>query len=238
MILAVDCGNSRLKWGLHDGEGWARTGATPLAGIASLKKAWKNIPRADTIVVANVAGPLARRRLERVFPRSPVSWVKAKRSECGVTNGYASPARLGADRWAALVAARAMFRGACLVVMAGTATTIDSLRGDGTFTGGMILPGLDLMKRSLSESTAGLPLARGRFSRAPRNTADAIETGCLLAQAGAIERAFAAMEPGAVCVMAGGAAERIAVGLGMPVRVVDNLVLEGLVRIAARASSE
>jgi type III pantothenate kinase len=237
MILAVDCGNSRLKWGLHDGESWARTGTVPLAAVASLRKAWKRIPQADKIVVANVAGPVAQRRLERVLPGSPVNWVKAKRSECGVTNSYARPAQLGADRWAALVAAWSMFRGPCLVVMAGTATTIDPLSGDGTFGGGMILPGLDLMKCSLAQSTADLPLAKGRFSRNPRNTADAIESGCLLAQAGAIERAFAAMEPRAKCVLAGGAAERIVPGLGMPVRVVDNLVLEGLVRIA-RASSE
>jgi len=237
MILAVDCGNSRLKWGLYDGESWATTGTIPLAGVASLEKAWKRAPRADKVVVANVAGPVARKRLERVLPRSRVIWVTAKRSECGVTNGYARPAQLGADRWAALVAAWSIVHGPCLVVMAGTATTIDSLRGDGTFAGGMILPGLDLMKRSLAQSTAGLPLAKGRFSRAPRNTADAIESGCLVAQAGAIERAFAAMEPGAKCVLAGGAAERIVPGLGMPVRVVDNLVLEGLVRIA-RASSE
>jgi type III pantothenate kinase len=73
---------------------------------------------------------------------------------------------------------------------------------------------------------------RGRFSDVPRNTADAIESGCLLAQAGAIERAFAAMEPGATCVLAGGAAGRIAPHLSIPVRLVDNLVLEGLVRIA------
>lgn len=238
MILAVDCGNSRLKWGLHDGEGWARTGTTPLAEVAGLKSAWKKAPPPDRVVVANVAGAVARNRLERVLPRAAtVTWVKARRAGCGVTNGYARPAQLGADRWAALVAARSMFPGACLVVMAGTATTIDPLSGDGKFAGGMILPGLDLMKRSLAQSTAGLPLAKGRFSRAPRNTADAIESGCLLAQAGAIERAFAAMEPGASCVLAGGAAERIATGLCIPARVVDNLVLEGLVRIA-RESSE
>ncbi len=88
------------------------------------------------------------------------------------------------------------------------------------------------MKQSLAHNTAGLPLARGRFSGAPRNTADAIESGCVLAQAGAIERAFAAMEPGAACVVAGGAARRIAPHLGIPVRLADNLVLEGLVRIA------
>ena len=118
------------------------------------------------------------------------------------------------------------------MVTAGTATTADVLKGDGTFAGGAILPGLDLMKRSLAHHTAGLPLTRGRFSIQPRNTADAIETGCLLAQAGAIERMFAAMEPGAACLLAGGAAGRIARHLSIPAQLVDNLVLEGLVRIA------
>jgi type III pantothenate kinase len=234
MILAVDCGNSRLKWGLHDGERWIRTGTAPLAKLAGLGTAWKKIPPAAKVVVANVAGPAAQRRLEAALSRrGSVNWVKAKRSECGVSNGYGRPSQLGADRWAALIAAWSMFRGACLVVVAGTATTVDALGSDGAFAGGMILPGLDLMKRSLAQSTAGLPLARGRYSSAPRSTADAIESGCLLAQAGAIERAFAAMGPGATCVLAGGSAERIAPRLGIPVRVVDNLVLEGLVCIGA-----
>jgi len=163
------------------------------------------------------------------------AWVKAKRHECGVTNGYGRPDQLGPDRWAALIGAWSILRGPCLVVTAGTATTVDVLRGDGRFVGGVILPGLDLMKRSLARNTAELPLARGRFSAEPRNTADAIETGCLLAQAGAIERAFATMEHGAACVLAGGAAPRIARHLSIPVRLVDNLVLEGLVRIAQDA---
>jgi type III pantothenate kinase len=234
MILAVDCGNSRLKWGLHDGQVWTRTGTLLLSRIADLKGAWRNIPRTDAIVVANVAGPAVRERLERVVARrGRAIWVRAKRSECGVANGYSRPAQLGADRWAALIAARSMVRGACLVVGAGTATTMDALRSDGTFAGGMILPGLELMKRSLAQSTAGLPLARGRFSKVPRNTADAIESGCLLAQAGAIERAFSAMGPGATCILAGGSAARIAGCLAIPARLVDNLVLEGLVRIAS-----
>ena len=233
MILAVDCGNSRLKWGLHDGNGWQRTGTIPLTGIERLKSAWSDVAPAARIVVANVAGPSVQKRLERVLSRrGRVIWAKAKRSQCGVTNAYGKPAQLGPDRWAALVAAWSLYRGPCLVVVAGTATTVDTLKGDGTFAGGMILPGLDLMKRSLAQSTAGLPLAKGRFSVTPRSTADAIASGCLLAQAGAIERAFAAMEPGAACVMAGGAAGRIAPSLGIPVRLVDNLVLEGLVQIA------
>jgi type III pantothenate kinase len=236
MILAVDCGNSRLKWGLHENGGWRKIGTVPVSELARLEKSWKNLAPADKVVVANVAGRSVRKRLETIFARRSMvpAWVKAGRRECGVTNGYGQPHQLGADRWAALIGAWSILHGPCLVVTAGTATTMDVLRGDGRFVGGVIFPGLELMKRSLARNTAGLPLARGRFSAEPRNTADAIETGCLLAQAGAIERAFAAMEHGAACVLAGGAARRIARHLSIPVRLVENLVLEGLVRIAAQ----
>ncbi|HEY6240745.1 MAG TPA: type III pantothenate kinase [Burkholderiales bacterium] len=234
MILAIDCGNSRVKWGLHQDGGWRGIGTVPVAELARAQKRWMRIVATDKVVIANVAGPSMRRRLEGFFARRSVApiWVVAKRRECGVTNGYVKPEQLGVDRWAALIGAWSILRAPCLVVTAGTATTVDVLRGDGTFAGGAILPGLDLMKRSLADNTAGLPLAKGRFSNEPRNTADAIETGCLLAQAGAIERAFATMEHGAVCVLAGGAASRIARHLGVPLRLVDNLVLEGLIRIA------
>ena len=237
MILAIDCGNSRLKWGLHANGRWLRSGAVPVAELAGLAKSWKRIAAADKVIVANVAGRSARKWLESFFARRSLipTWVEAKRRQCGVTNGYGKPAQLGADRWAALIGAWSILRGPCLVVTAGTATTVDVLKGDGTFAGGAILPGLDLMKRSLAHHTAGLPLTRGRFSIQPRNTADAIETGCLLAQAGAIERMFAAMEPGAACLLAGGAAGRIARHLSIPAQLVDNLVLEGLVRIAEEA---
>src|SRR5437773_9987921 len=236
MILAVDCGNSRLKWGLHDG-GWREAGAVPVSELARLEKIWKKFVPADKVVVANVAGQSMRKRLENLFARRSMvpAWVKAKRNECGVTNAYGRPDQLGPDRWAARIGAWSILRAPCLVVAAGTATTVDVLRGDGRFVGGVILPGLDLMKRSLARGTAQLPFARGRFSAEPRNTADAIETGCLLAQAGAIARTFAAMEHGAACGLAGGAARRIALHLSIPVRFVDNLVLEGLVRIAQDA---
>jgi type III pantothenate kinase len=234
MILAIDCGNSRLKWGLHGNGSWHGGGTVPVADLARLAKSWKKIAAVDEVIAANVAGPSVRRWLESFFARRSLAptWVEAKRRECGVTNGYGKPAQLGADRWAALIGAWSILRGPCLVVTAGTATTADVLRSDGTFAGGAILPGLELMRQSLARHTAGLPLTKGRFSIRPRNTADAIETGCLLAQAGAIERMFATMEPGAACVLAGGAASRIARHLGIPVRLVDNLVLEGLVRIA------
>jgi hypothetical protein len=98
------------------------------------------------VVVANVAGPAVPAAEAILADRPRPSWVRAKRRECGVTNGYRRPAQLGADRWAALIGAWSILRGPCLVVAAGTATTADVLKGDGTFAGGAILPGLELMK--------------------------------------------------------------------------------------------
>jgi len=63
MILAIDCGNSRLKWGLHDGHRWLRTGAASLPELARLKAAWKKIPRpTQSSSPTSPAG--VRRRLE------------------------------------------------------------------------------------------------------------------------------------------------------------------------------
>src|SRR5258706_7573612 len=175
MILAVDCGNSGLKWGRHEKGRWRGTGTMPVSELARLENAWKRLLPADQVIVANVAGRSVRKRLETLFARRSIvpTWVKAKRRECGVTNGYGRPDRLGADRWAALIGAWSILRGPCLVVTAGTATTVDILRGDGRFVGGAILPGLDLMKRAHARHTAGVHIARGSFSLAPRNTADA-----------------------------------------------------------------
>jgi len=166
------------------------------------------------------------------FAAEPL-WVTAQASQCGVTNGYADSSQLGADRWAALIGAWHLYRGACLVVTTGTATTVDMLSASGLFRGGLILPGVELMKKALAEHTAGLPYAGGHYAEEPRNTADAIESGCVHAQAGAIERMFAKLGAGAVCFLSGGAAPKVAGRLNIPLRVVENLTLEGLAAMVA-----
>jgi type III pantothenate kinase len=233
-VLAIDCGNSFLKWGLHRGGAWVRQDGVPLGALVRLEPQWRALGAVDRIVVSNVAGHAVGLEIEGLIARwsAPAIHVAAPASACGVTNTYEPPERLGADRWAALVGARALERGACLVVDAGTATTADILGADGTFRGGVILPGVDLMKRALAQHAAQLPLAQGSVVAEPRRTVDAIETGCLLAQAGAIERLYAGMEAGARCLVSGGNAAGIARALRIEARVVDNLVLEGLLRIA------
>jgi type III pantothenate kinase len=151
--------------------------------------------------------------------------------QAGVRNGYRNPFQLGCDRFAAAIGARALEPGKALVVATcGTATTIDALSADGVFLGGMILPGLGLMASSLARNTAQLPhIAAGVAVPAgfADNTDDAILSGCLSAQAGAIERAVGLLGAG-LCILSGGAASFIAPALSAPHRMVDNIVLVGL----------
>jgi len=238
MILAIDAGNSRVKWGWHDGRGWSSLSTVSLIEFAAANHDIN--PFAAThenpqqIVISNVAGEGAHQLLinwTRIFDAEPL-WLKGEAERCGVTSRYERPDQLGPDRWAALVAARALHSGACLVVNAGTATTADVLSAEGEFLGGLILPGVDLMRFVLHEHTGRLPLQEGRFVRTPRNTIDAIETGCRHAQAGAVERMFRIAGTGAQCLVSGGAGKALSEQLGIPCRYVENLVLEGLARIA------
>jgi type III pantothenate kinase len=258
-ILAIDSGNTRIKWGLWGGGekgAWVRVGAMVHdeardrdTGIAAaFAEAFSNHSAPAIIAIANVAGEGVRSLLEGAFAsqtsalaKAPI-WARSEAAQCGVINRYFEPATLGVDRWAALIGARHRLKQAGLVVCAGTATTADLLSASGEFRGGIILPGLDMMKRALAQHTARLPLADGAYFEEPRSTADAIETGALHAQAGAIERMYARAgargETGAapICLLSGGAASRIAECLSIPHQVRDHLVLDGLVRIALEAA--
>lgn len=237
-ILAIDSGNTRIKWGLREGDDWLQLGVLAHAQAAGLEAALAQLPRPDRVAIANVAGVAAAERIERACAplQAPLLWARGEPAQCGVRNGYAQPAQLGVDRWAALIGAWRRVQAACLVVGAGTATTADMLSARGEFTGGIIFPGLALMKRALADNTAQLPLAEGRCVVHPDNTADAIETGVLQAQAGAIERMHAQLQAGeggaVVCLISGGAAAPIARCLGVPHQLVEHLVLDGLAAMA------
>jgi type III pantothenate kinase len=237
MLIAIDAGNTRIKWGVHDGTVWLAQGALPTVAAAQLTALGGSWPVGARVVGCNVAGRAVEEAIGAALASRhvPPLWLRSSAAACGVRNGYAQPERLGADRWAALIAARGRVDSACLVVCAGTATTVDWLAGDGLFRGGLILPGFDLMRASLARNTAQLPLADGAFCREPRNTMDAIVSGCLHAQIGAIERMFGeiAAVPGAICLLTGGAAQRIAPLLSIPFEQIDNLILEGLLRFGA-----
>jgi type III pantothenate kinase len=245
--LLIDVGNTFLKWGLFrsDPQGSARenrveSGHALHDEIMALPAQFAKLPTPSKIVISNVAATRIRSatiRVLEVWPDAPTPhWLVPQAEQCGVTNSYRNPAQLGSDRWAAVIGARAILgKRAAMVVVCGTATTLDFLSVDGVFKGGMIMPGLGLMLRSLHEGTAALPDQDGDFSNYPTQTVDAIASGCQHAQAGAIERLFALearTTPDVVCLLSGGAAGAVAPRLSIPFQLHENLVLEGLYRVS------
>jgi type III pantothenate kinase len=242
-VLAIDAGNTRIKWGLHDGEGWLVQDWVATARARSIGGRLAKLAPVECAVACNVAGEAVRRSLATATRRLavPLTFVVSRQRQCGVVSSYDRPAQLGPDRWAALIGAWRLFRGPCVVVNIGTTMTVDALTGDGLFLGGLIVPGPELMRTSLARNTAGLRPRAGGYVYFPANTEDAIASGTVNALAGAIERMQGFMrEAGIVTplvVLSGGAAGPVAAALNVAVEVVDNLVLEGLLRIALEESA-
>lgn len=238
--LLIDAGNTRIKWALVEGGECVCGGDVLTARVNELALQLEDVGDVQQVWVSNVAGEAAARHIRDLDlgPHVQPRFIVAKAEQCGVRNGYADPVQLGSDRWAALIAAWHLVGGHCLVVNSGTATTVDTLSASGEFQGGLILPGMELMQRSLCDTAAGIEPQQGRYAEFPRNTGDAMVSGAIQATCGAIVRQHALLEDaGAPVMLGGGAAEILHPHLNLSLQLVDNLVLQGLLLIAQEASA-
>ncbi len=251
--LLVDAGNTRLKWRVLQGARAGRVQALPWKA-ASAARAARGVLRdgagATRILVCSVAGlPLERalRAAARAAQLPRPLFIRSARRAAGVRNGYADTWRLGADRWLAMIGARALLpaRALCIVDI-GTAMTIDLLDEQGRHRGGLLVPGPALMVDALLRYTAGIRRRAGAQQRAPaaaaglvfaRSTRAGLQAGSELAAAALIERALS--EAASLLgrrprlLLAGGGAARVLPRLKKkPVRA-DDLVLCGLAVLAA-----
>jgi type III pantothenate kinase len=247
MILAIDAGNTRCKWGLFDARATIVESGSWLNDALSeqaLPACWHEAKR---IVVSNVAGLAVSRPLLGLFEqlKAPVHWVRASHAAAGIINGYQTPEALGSDRWAAMIGAWQHYHAPCLVVSAGTALTVDMLShhaqaGVGEFKGGSIGPGFRLMHQALVQHADGIRTLPGMWRAAPTNTEDALYTGIAHAMAGSVLLQWQQMQTlsGAdsdviPCVLTGGDAELLKQALmqaqpEMPITIDASLALRGL----------
>jgi type III pantothenate kinase len=246
-LLALDVGNTRLKWAYFDGRAGDEVVSRGAMFIAELEqflaRAEVAAMKPTQIAGSHVANAVTRRRIDELLASlgHSVSWIESSASACGVKNNYEEPARLGTDRWAALIAAWQRKLAPCLVVSAGTALTIDQLDERGYFLGGAIVAGYHAMLGGLAGNTAALSQDAGDWAARPRNTRDALATGAIDAMVGAIERGYERLsgtlaqhgiENAPRIVLTGGSAYRLASQLRSDSIVIDTLALEGVRLIA------
>ena len=249
-FLALDVGNTRLKWGLYDspapGAKLLGSGAVFLENIDRLAdEDWRELPEPTHMLGCIVAGEAIRRRVEEQMELWDITphWAVSSAAEAGLTNGYDHPTRLGADRWVAMIGAHARMlqtHGSApkpmVVVMVGTAVTVEAIDATGKFLGGLILPGHGIMLRALESGTAGLRVPTGEVCEFPTNTSDALTSGGTYAIAGAVERMVqhvrqhCGTEP--ACYMTGGAGWKMAPSMSVQFELVDSLIFDGLLEIA------
>lgn len=253
-ILAIDAGNTRIKWGLFNTSGIIiEQGACLHAELATAA-----LPIASRVVISNVAGHTIQEQITALLPRNATThWISAQSAACGVSNHYDEPSALGSDRWAALIAAWHIKQAPCVVVNAGTAVTIDALcmqpaphKDKAAFIGGLILPGLDLMQQSLGLATAQLPrqasTQQSQLGIFAKNTADAMFAGALYAILGAIGSMVCELHQHCKqvphIVISGGNSNIIKSHLTGDMTeqavIVDNLVLQGLYLLGKFMQSE
>jgi type III pantothenate kinase len=207
LYLLFDVGNTRLKWAAVESSQqpserqkklWAYSGSISSKSLESPELRAelsdyisKTLPKPDAIGFSCVAGQDAISNLKSLFPQwSDIDWKEITGASTfnGMRTLYQDPGKLGADRWAAVIGARALSSVNTLVVNAGTATTIDLLGSTGVHYGGWILPGLGMMQSSLASNTAQLPhVIREECQGFANNTNNAIIGGCDAAQIGAIQ---------------------------------------------------
>lgn len=241
MILLADVGNSRIKWAVWDGghyqrRGQAGHGAESWTELA--ERHWRALPPPARVLMVSVAGPEARAALTDWVGKTwnlEAQFVSSSAAACGVRNAYAEPERLGADRWVALIAARALTRQTCYVVDCGTAVTIDALAADGQHLGGVIVPGMRLMREALYRETRQIPPETGEPRLFGQSTREGVWGGALYAVAstidGVTERMIAHHGPG-LRWLTGGAAESVLPHVQAEYRLEPELIFTGLRVIA------
>jgi type III pantothenate kinase len=242
MLIVVDAGNTRTKWAQVQEDG--KLSAMQVSTNASIKTSElrQTLAVADEVFIANVAGDDVATQLKTLMPEhlTPI-FVKPQLEACDVINQYGKVDTLGIDRWAAVIAAWYMNKQPSIVINAGTAITIDALGKDkaskkGTYLGGSIMPGLQLMYDALADKTENLSSSSsGIITTFPKNTEDAIYTGCMNAVVGAVVLQLKQLEKYCAflpkVVISGGDAVKIADALSPHIRrviVKEDLVLQGL----------
>ena len=247
-MLAIDCGNTRLKWAEFEQGRIVARGAAMLEGevdpFAPLAAALR--PEVGRVLVASVAGDDVAAGIQKtVIERSgrAPEFVAVRPRAGGIECGYREPARLGVDRWLAMIAGRRRVVGPFAVVSVGTAVTFDAVARSGRHLGGLIFPGERLMLGALAARTGQIgpvePLREpvGESELLGRSTEEAVSHGARLALAAAVDRAVddVARTEGSVpaLLVTGGDGEALATWLESEATVRADLVLEGLAAIAA-----
>ncbi len=236
MIILIDIGNSRLKWGIEDKgviqfqDAFDYRQSDFLQRIA---ESWKTLDKPEKVAISSVSSKHLLETLQTmifgIWSGIEIDIPVAKRLSFGVSSAYSQSEKLGVDRWLNLLALHHYYPGDACIIDCGTAITMDFLNAHGQHLGGLISPGLKLMKKSLLQETAELPFNENDFDPGLADcTEAAIYSGTLFSAAGLIEYVVNQQHLEQQLILTGGDAEIISEQLRYKTIIDADMVLKGL----------
>lgn len=237
MNLLIDIGNSRIKW-CFEQNGIIQTSFAinykKNSFIKTLENSWVQVDKPpQKIAISSVTAQQISEQIielaKKKWPKIQILIAKSSAYALSVTNAYSQPNKLGIDRWLTLIALHHYYPGNSCIVDCGTAITIDFLDKKGQHLGGVISPGLELMKHSLSKGTEDLLFDDdNQMVGISKATAPAIFSGTLFAAAGLIEKTIGKFCMCDVLVLTGGDAKLLANNINLESIIDPDFVLKGL----------
>lgn len=236
MNLLVDIGNTHIKWCIDKKDGIKSE--QPIAYkqtdfTKEIYQQWLNLATPSELAISSVAKKQISQKMidiaKKRWPDIKVLIARSSAHACSVTNAYQQADKLGSDRWLALIALRHFYPGNSCIADCGTAITIDCLDENGLHRGGLISPGLQLMKQSLYQGTEDLSFIKQEYSVGLSNSTEvAVYAGTLYAATGLIEKIMHHHCNSETLILTGGDAELLAKYIKMDAIIEPDFVLKGL----------
>lgn len=191
MLLTIDIGNSRINCGLFNGRKLIKHKGISIRNIKDIRgsvfnnsiKTWDYSEAVICSVVPRFTSVIKKQL------KVPVLVINNK-SDIGLKIKYKRPREVGADRLANAAAVKFLYGHPAFVIDFGTAVTIDIISCTGDYLGGVILPGLDMIRYGLYEKTALLPLVSIKKTKKilGQSTKTAIQSGIYHGMRGTVKQ--------------------------------------------------
>jgi type III pantothenate kinase len=240
-MLLIDVGNSRIKWGF-----WQDNQVEGYSAFAYSEGDLQNLlikelghSVSQKVFICSVASEKINQLIIKWFESQwqiNAELVLTQGKQFGVVNAYQNKNALGVDRWLGMLAAYHQNRKAVCVIDCGTAVTLDVVGKDGQHLGGLIMPGLNMMQKSLLVGTQGIGSLQGEISMLADNTEDAVIGGCahLLVTGldGLYKKHYQQLDGELICIVTGGDGEKVAKAMESNCHYEEDLILYGLHLVA------
>lgn len=246
-ILLVDAGNSSVKWSFADSPDTNDLSKMQQQfypeniSTSFFTKCWDSFEKPERVLVSCVADKNVLHALNKACDQLwniNINEINSLKESTGLVNAYIEPSDLGSDRWCAMIGANEIISSDFIVVDCGSAITIDLVsnheKNASRHIGGYILPGLEMMKRSLGAQTADVKvdLKHTKTTLGPSNTTvGCVNSAVYLSAVKLIEAVYeqqVKQSEGVQCLLTGGDAPLLAEFLSVDYIMMPDLVLRGL----------